>query len=298
MYKKIIFSLFLGLAFLVQAQTNASIDFNKQLPMAGPIYLKVVNVAADDLLNVRLKADFNSSIVATLAPDAQGFYTFDKDLSQKLGKNTWLEIELNNAGQKLKGWVKASFVSAQERYLSFANDNFSISYPYFLLANSENIKQGLGFYYGISLKHYSACDARANPDILEIKELLGLSFKVFVSLKEALKADFPWYFNNNLAAQELSYDANFDWFMASGNDFVWPVNYHGKDASRIEIGLEGCGIIYYYYRQAGKVVVISQRFDINPAINPDTNEIIDLSANTMPDKENVIVYLMENLEIK
>ncbi len=296
MFKKLIFSSILLLASFYSLADNHLIDFNKQLPMAGPTYLKVVGVASNDVLNVRSKPDFNSDIVATLGANAAGFYSFDANIDQKIGHNTWLEIELANTNGK-SGWVKASFVTAQERYLNFANDDFSIRYPYFLLANSDNIRQGLGFFYGIPLRHYSGCDARDNPEVLEIKELLGLSFKVFPSLKEALKADFPWYFNNGAVASELSYNAQTDWFAENDNDFVWPVNYHGKDAYRIEIGSEGCGIIYYYYRQAGKVVVISQRFDINPAINPDNDEAIILSK-TMPDKENIIAYLIENLVIK
>lgn len=297
MFKKLIFSLILLLASYYSYADDHFIDFNKQLPMAGPTYLRVVNVAANDVLNVRAKPDFNSPVVATLSADAKGFYSLDADIKQKLAKNTWLEIELTD-GNKQKGWVKASFVAAQERYLHFENDNFSISYPYFLLANSDNIKQGLGFFYGIPLRHYSGCDARDQAEILEIKELLGLSIKVFPSLKQALIADFPWYFNNSATAPELSYDPQSDWFSDTDNDFVWPVNYHGKEAHRIEIGAEGCGIVYYYYRQASKVVVISQRFDLNPATNPDTDEVIDLSDNLMLDKENIIAYLIENLEIK
>jgi len=295
--KKLVFSLLLLLTSYYSYADNHLIDFNKQLPMAGPTYLKVVNVATDDVLNVRAEPDFNSPVVATLAADAEGFYSLDADIGQKLAKNTWLEIELAD-GNRQKGWVKANFVAPQARYLHFSNDDFAITYPYFLLANSDNIKQGLGFFYGIPLRHYSGCDARDQPKILEVKELLGLSIKVFPSLKQALIADFPWYFNSEASAPELSYDPQTDWFADSDNDFVWPVNYHGKEAYRIEIGAEGCGNIYYYYRQAGKVVVISQRFDANPAINPDTDEVIDLPASLMPDKENIIAYLIENLEIK
>lgn len=289
---------FLLLVLNVQADTHNQIDFSKQLPMSGLTYLKVANVASDDVLNVRVNADFNSDIVATLAPTVQGFYSFDKDISQKIGQNTWLEIEITEQDQTVTGWVKGKYIAIQERYLNFANDSFSINYPYFLSADSQDISQGLSFFYGIALRHYSSCDARDNPEILEFKELLGLSFKVFPSLKEALKADFPWYFNDNSATTELSYNPETDWFTEDGNDFVWPVVYHGKEAYRIEIGVEGCGIIYYYYRQAGKVVVISQRFDINPAINPDNNEQIEFSEDLMPDKENIIAYLIGNLEIK
>ena len=86
-----------------------------QLPAmatSGPGCLVVVNVAANDALNLRAKPSASSAIVGVLPPKTHGIIHLDGKcvpLSAKWG-NRWCPVTHYEGNSVTKGWVKARFV--------------------------------------------------------------------------------------------------------------------------------------------------------------------------------------------
>lgn len=79
---------------------------------SGPGCLIVVNVAANDALNMRATASAQSRIVDVLVPDHHGIIHLNapcQPLSIAWGSR-WCPVTHYNADRVIKGWVKARYV--------------------------------------------------------------------------------------------------------------------------------------------------------------------------------------------
>ncbi len=79
---------------------------------SGPGCLYVVNVAANDALNMRARASAQSRIVDVLVPGQHGIIHLDapcQPLSIAWGSR-WCPVTHYNADRVTKGWVKARYV--------------------------------------------------------------------------------------------------------------------------------------------------------------------------------------------
>ena len=84
----------------------------------GPGCLRVVNIAPDDVLNVRKRPNAASRIVAAIIPSQQGILHLDgkcRPLSAAWG-NRWCPVSYftGSPGDPVRGFVKARFVRDQE----------------------------------------------------------------------------------------------------------------------------------------------------------------------------------------
>lgn len=86
----------------------------------GPDYLRVTNVAADDVLNVRSGPGLKFGITGVLPPDAVNLKNLDQvpifcddptRLTAFERANFWTKIAWQNDNNIVVGWVKSRFVS-------------------------------------------------------------------------------------------------------------------------------------------------------------------------------------------
>ncbi len=276
---------------------SARISFLELFPMHGPMFLKQSPMNYGGVLAIYSYPSTDSEIITTVTA-ADVFFSFDKRVLSGIAANKWIEVGFFDKGSVKVGWALANSIVAIERFDLIEGEDFSLLYPYFLDALEQD-DGGLYVSYGLGLEHISGCDERDEPEILTQRELFGMGFHVYDSLKEALINDFSWYYQDDKFDTELHYDAATDWFgQTSEYDFVSRENdFFGKDAYKIEIGAEGCGVDYYYYRQDGKVVVISKPFDWTPPFNPATGEPIEGNWD-MPSENQIMYFLLSNLKIK
>jgi hypothetical protein len=79
---------------------------------SGPGCLVVVNVAYDDVLNIRARPSASSRIVGALEPDNQGIIRLNgqcRPLSVAWGSR-WCPVTVYDGDGTTRGWVKARFV--------------------------------------------------------------------------------------------------------------------------------------------------------------------------------------------
>jgi len=96
----------------------------------------------------------------------------------------------------------------------------------------------------------------------------------------------------------LRYDAHRDWFKKHKKyGWVEEVEFYGKPARRIMIGAEGCGINYYFYKQSGKVILVSEPFNHNPPVDPKTNTVFS-GKWELPDEDMIIANIVKSLRVK
>ncbi|MEN0002215.1 MAG: SH3 domain-containing protein [Pseudomonadota bacterium] len=99
----------MAVALALVATTNAGAT-------SGPGCLRVVNVPAGDVLNVRAGASANSAIVDRIVPDQQGILSLRSQcipLSRPWGSR-WCPVTHYNGNSVVDGYVKARFVRDQE----------------------------------------------------------------------------------------------------------------------------------------------------------------------------------------
>ena len=83
---------------------------------SGPGCLVVVNVAADDALNMRSRPSASSRIVDVLVPGHHGIIHLDdscRPLSVSWGSR-WCPVTHYNGDRTTRGWVKARYVRDSE----------------------------------------------------------------------------------------------------------------------------------------------------------------------------------------
>ena len=99
-------------AFLLLAATSVT----TANATTGPGCLRVVNVPAGDVLNVRAGASANSAIVDRIDPNAQGILSLRSQcipLARPWGSR-WCPVTHYNGNAVVDGYVKARFVRDQE----------------------------------------------------------------------------------------------------------------------------------------------------------------------------------------
>jgi hypothetical protein len=79
---------------------------------SGPGCLVVVNVAANDALNMRARASAQSRVVDVLVPGQHGIIHLDAPCSPPSVSwgSRWCPVTHYNADRVIKGWVKARYV--------------------------------------------------------------------------------------------------------------------------------------------------------------------------------------------
>jgi len=86
------------------------------LATTGPGCLVVVNVAANDVLNMRARASASSMIVDGLVPGRHGIIHLDGKCVPESSPwaSRWCPVTHYNGDKVTKGWVKARFVRDSE----------------------------------------------------------------------------------------------------------------------------------------------------------------------------------------
>jgi hypothetical protein len=83
---------------------------------SGPGCLTVVNVARNDVLNIRAQPSSESRIVGALIPQRHGILHLDGDCRPKSASwgSRWCPVTHYDGDGVTKGWVKARFVRDSE----------------------------------------------------------------------------------------------------------------------------------------------------------------------------------------
>jgi hypothetical protein len=83
---------------------------------SGPGCLVVMNVGADDVLNVRARPSAQSRIVDALVPARHGIIHLDGECSPQSDpwSSRWCPVTHYNGDRVTKGWVKARYVRDSE----------------------------------------------------------------------------------------------------------------------------------------------------------------------------------------
>ena len=86
------------------------------LATTGPGCLMVVNVASDDVLNMRARPSAQSRIVDVLVPGQHGIIHLDGTCRPKsvAWPSRWCPVTHYDGGSVTKGWVKARYVRDSE----------------------------------------------------------------------------------------------------------------------------------------------------------------------------------------
>jgi hypothetical protein len=86
------------------------------LATTGPGCLMVVNVAANDVLNMRARASAASMVVDRLVPDRHGVIHLDGKCvpESRPWASRWCPVTHYNGDRVMHGWVKARFVRDSE----------------------------------------------------------------------------------------------------------------------------------------------------------------------------------------
>ncbi len=258
------------------------------------IELRVIGVTPNDTLNVRKHASHKSAVVAKLAAFARGFYA-----TKALPKNpsSWVAITIDGTHATIHGWVKRRYVTQDGAYMAVHTSRLALKYPSF--AKAYKGKNGsIGITYDIKVRHDGGCDMRDKPEMVSHFAFLAFSFSVHDTLKSALLESFGDQYKNGTFDASLRYDAHRDWFKKhKKNGWVEEVEFYGKRARRIMIGAEGCGINYYFYRQSGKVILVSEPFNHNPPVDPKTNTIFS-GKWELPNEDMIMHKIVWSLKVK
>lgn len=274
------------LMVLISLLLNAKIDFSKHLnPQEADIPLSVTNVADNDVLNLRAKQSTKSKIVYHIPYDAKNLTTYDKNIFKKIGTNRWVPIRIRFNEGYFNGWVKGKYLKIYEIYKAIVAQDLVIVYPDFITATKT--KNGwIRLMQSIEFEHYSGCDERDNPQLLDDFIRFDLKFKVFYSL-------YDFFVEEHL--DNYKDVTQWGWFKSNSNKFVEPIVFSGLAGFKNMIGVESCGINTYFFKIKGKILVIKEPFDNNPPITKDNKPLPkNLKWN---DKKEITRYIIKNLRV-
>ena len=175
---------------------------------------------------------------------------------------------------------------------------FVLSCPADLTAKKDS-SGGVSVSRDVQLTHVSGSDMRDQPELLHRRILFDVQISVYDSLKSALTSLF-----SNAAPEDIvkvyRYDPKSSWFsndVKADGEMVVTKMFCGKSAYQIGVGVEGSGVDYYLYRQQGKVVVVSQRYDRNPPLDPKTSQPIPGNWE-YPKAKAAMQALVDHLKVK
>lgn len=79
---------------------------------SGPGCLRVVNVAYDDVLNVRSRPNASSRVVGELVPGEHGIIHLDRPCGPRnvAWRSRWCPVTVYDGDGSYRGWVRARFV--------------------------------------------------------------------------------------------------------------------------------------------------------------------------------------------
>ena len=264
---------------------KAKIDFSKHIDFQEKdTALSVTNVNKNDVLNLRLEPSLKSKVIYHIPYDAKNLTTYDRDIVNKIGKNIWVPIRIGFSDGYMNGWVKGKYIKIYEKYKAISTDDLLIVYPSFLTALKT--KDGwIELLDTIEFEHYSGCDTRSNPELLDELNRFDLKLKVYYSLWDVF-VDEDFYNYKELTQR--------GWFKPNTN-FVKPINFFGLKGYKYTTGAEGCGINSYYFKVNGKIIVIKEPFDENPPIVKKNKKIP--TNLKIKDKQEIIRYIIENMRV-
>jgi hypothetical protein len=276
------------LLLVIVISLNAKIDFSKHLDTVGDIALSVTNVDSNDYLNLREKPSSKSKSLYHIPYDAKNLITNDRDIMKKIGKNIWVSVRLGFGEGFYNGWVKAKYLKLYESYRASVADDLVVVYPEFL--NASKHKDGwLHITDKIDFEHYSGCDERDEPKLLDELTRFDIRLKVYYSLLDAFYDDK----SNDLTVYDSVTTRG--WFAEDTKGFVDRVNLYGLRGYKNVMGVEGCGINRYYFKINGKILVIVEPFDMNPPIVKDKKSLPkDIEFD---DKVEIMRYIIRNLRV-
>ncbi len=267
---------------------NAKIDFRKHIDSIEDISLAVTRVPYGDVLHLRLEPSYKSKIVYDIPYDAKNLITYDKDILKKLGKNVWVAIQLKFIGGFYNGWVKARYIKLYEKYQAIVSKDLVVAYPSFLKANIDS-NGWIHLYNTMGFEHYSGCDQRDNPELLDEYMRFNIKLKGYYSLLDVFRDD------DSYDIETYKRVAKGGWFKRHTKGFVKRVNLYGLKGYKNIIGAEGCGINRYFFKIRGKILVIEEPFDTNPPIPKEGKKLPkNLRFN---DKNEIIRYIIKNLRL-
>jgi len=269
---------------------NAKIDFRKHIDTIvewDTIPLAVTHVSKTDVLHLRLEPSYKSKIIYHIPYDAKNLVTYDKNIVEKLGKNIWVSVRLKFMGGFYDGWVKAKYIKLYEKYGAVVTENLALLYPKFLKANIENgwihLSNSIGF------EHYSRCDQRDNPELLDEFSRFDIKLKGYYSLLDFFIDD------KSYDIETYKRVAKAGWFRKDTKNFAKQINLYGLRGYKNIIGAEGCGINIYFFKIKGKVLVIKEPFDTNL---PKPKEGKQIPKNLQfNDKSEIMRYIIKNLHL-
>lgn len=276
--------------FIFTLFLNAKIDFRKHIDIENheDILLSVTHVPKRDVLHLRLEPSYKSKIIYGIPYDAKNLITYDKNIVKKLGKNVWVAVRLNFGDGFYDGWVKARYVKLYEKYQAIVAKDLVVAYPTFLKANRDN-DGWIHIYNSIGFEHYSGCDERDNPTLLDEFSRFDIKLKVYYSLVNVFKEDKIYDIDTYRRV------AKGGWFKRKTKGFVKNIKLYGLRGYKNSIGVEGCGVNRYYFKIKGKILVIKEPFDNTPPITKNRKPLP--KKLKFDDKNRIMKYIIKNLQV-
>ena len=266
---------------------QAGIDFSKHIVKDNTI-LEVTNVKANDFLNLREDPTVKGKKLYKIPYDAKNLMSFDKEIVEKLGRNIWIPIRLGFSEGFVNGWVKAKYVKLYQKFEALVQGDLLVIFPHFIEGKTKG-----GWIFlndSIEMEHYSGCDERDNPKLLIDWSRFDIRLKVHYTLQDVFDAEEIF--------ETVEYDdvTTFGWFNEDTKTFnIKKVNRYGLDGYRYSVGVEGCGINYYFFKINGKVLTIREPFNHQlPRLKENQKLPKDWKYD---DKDEIMQYIIKHLRV-
>lgn len=274
---------------LITVSLNAKIDFSKYIDGdVTDIALCVSSLAKNDVLNLRIDPSPKGKIIYRIPHGAKNLTTHDKEIVKKIGKNEWINVRLSFREGFYNGWVNAKYIKLYEKYEALSAEDLVVVYPSFLEATKMET-EWIEVSNRMDFEHYSGCDERDDPQLLDELSRFNIKLKVYYSLLDVFADDKLYDID---VYDEVS---KRDWFKKETKGFVEAIELHGLKGYKNSIGSEGCGINRYYFKIAGKILVIREPFDLNLPLLKGEKKLPDNIR--FYDKDEIMSYIIKNLRV-